>query len=183
MGYAGQGLRKEGCGKEGDQLGYIASGEHVINRVLSDLVLRRSRSCSRSHTSVQGVRLTGCPLPGPSGGGRGGRGLLRLRSQSSGKFRDRRHVAVFKEGIRLIRSKLRDGDSRWGKGATQSSNAFACRPGALSLLCDLRRLTFGRGGRGIAPARNAALQPKGVHMACTDKGRGNQAIWVFERED
>jgi len=35
MGYAGQGLRKEGCGEEGDQSGYIASGEHVINRVLS----------------------------------------------------------------------------------------------------------------------------------------------------
>ena len=29
-GYVGAGLRKEGCRGEGDQLGYIASGEHVI---------------------------------------------------------------------------------------------------------------------------------------------------------
>jgi len=55
MGYAGQGLRKEGCGKEGDWPGYMASGEHMINRVLSNLGLRRSQSCSGIHTSARGA--------------------------------------------------------------------------------------------------------------------------------
>jgi len=105
----GQGFQNEGCRGEGDQPGYIASG-HLHKRVLSAQGLR-------SQAGVQRACTAGGSLLGPGGGGRGGRGPLRLRSQSGSKFWDRRCVAVPKESGRLECSKLHDGDRRFAISA------------------------------------------------------------------